>query len=93
MPDILFMDDRVNDMLDALETAMMSVPGWTPQTLPWNAKDKDQAFPLPILGLEYTLSFYGLGRSIRFPTLTALDLRGWSLTGAHSSPSHEPYSG
>jgi hypothetical protein len=85
MPDILFTDDRVNDLLVALETAMMKLPGWTPQTLAWNAKEKDQALPLPILGLEYTLNLYDLDRSIRFPAVTVLDLRGWSLTGARSS--------
>jgi hypothetical protein len=93
MPDILFTDDHVNTLLVALETAILKLPGWTPQTLGWNTKEKDPALPLPILGLEYTLSLYGLDRSIRFPAVTVLDLRGWSLTGARSSISQEAYSG
>lgn len=93
MPDILCTDDRVNALLVALETSIMKLPGWTQQTLVWNTKEKDPSLPLPILGLEYTLSLYGLDRSIRFPAVTVLDLRGWSLTGARSSISHEAYSG
>lgn len=85
MPRILFTDERVNDMLVTLESSIMPENDrlftWKPAEISWSA-EKNDVLPVPILGLEYTLSLYAIDRSIRFAAVTSLDLRNWSLTGS-----------
>ena len=85
MPDTLVTDDLTNDMLIALERVILHKYGHvftskSSTVLNWRSPKANDILPLPILGLEHTLSLYGVDRSIRMYAITVLDLRDWSLT-------------
>jgi len=73
-------------MLIALESFILHKYGrlltWRSSTLNWRSRKPYDMLPVPILGLEHTLSLYGVERSIRLYAITVLDLRDWSLTCA-----------
>jgi hypothetical protein len=85
MPDILFADNGVNDLLIMLENFILEdndrLLTWQPPVLSWRSKEKNGIIPIPVIGLEHTLSLYGIDRSVRFSAITVLDLRNWSLPG------------
>ena len=88
IPDVLYTDPEVNDMLLKLENTMIA--RWYPwsngepreMVLDWSEKFNHKGIlPLPIIGLEYTLSLYFPTTPVDLSNISTLDLRERNLTG------------
>src|SRR5207248_252466 len=96
MPEVLFTDERTNKMLLNLEDAMSlrhealsKQESKTKTIIMWQADDA--VIPLPIMGLEFTLSFYFPTSFIDLSYITDLYIHNWSLTGISNCPSPIDY--
>jgi hypothetical protein len=85
MPQSLYVDERVNKMLLNLEDAMSLKHEVSTRQEPktktivvWNG-DKEM-LPLPIVGLDFTLSFYFPTIPVNLSFITELYINDWSLT-------------
>ena len=85
MPEALYVDKRVNKMLLNLEDAMSLrhevFARQEPKTktiVMWDG-DKEM-IPLPIMGLDFTLSFYFPTIPVNLSFITELYINDWSLT-------------
>ena len=85
MPEVLFMDERVNAMLLNLEDAMClrhevfyKQEPKTKTTVMWEGDN--EMIPLPIMGLDFTLSLYFPTTPFSLSFITELYINDWSLT-------------
>lgn len=87
MPEPLFADECVNRMLVKLEDGMLAKyePFSNLQRrsfcLDWSMGPFDYSLPLPILGLEFTLTFYHPSTQIDLHYITDLNLSYWDIEG------------
>jgi hypothetical protein len=85
MPDALYVDERINKMLVNLEDAIALRPEVfarhepKPKTIVMWDGDKEM-IPLPIMGLDFTLSFYFPTLPVNLSFITELYINDWSLT-------------
>jgi hypothetical protein len=90
----MYSDDRVNEMLVPLEDSMLAKfypPSTEPEQslakfrrLDWSGKAEHRSrhrIPLPIYGLEFTLSLYFRDTRISLSNITDLNLSGMNLKG------------
>jgi hypothetical protein len=85
MPEALYTDERTNGMLHQLEDCMLAKydPGTDSCRLIWSDRaQSDTTLPVPIIGLEYTLTFYYSSTPIDLKNVTHLDLSSCNLTGS-----------
>jgi hypothetical protein len=85
MPDALYTEERVNRMLVELEDTMIfgKDPATVSEEVHFFWQNNEGIMPLPIMGLEYTLSLYFPTTPIDFSNITRLYLINWSLTGMY----------
>jgi hypothetical protein len=85
MPEALYVDERVNKMLLNLEDAMSLKHEVSARQEPktktivvWNGDN--EMLPLPIVGLDFTLSLYFPTIPVNLSFITELYINDWSLT-------------
>lgn len=89
MPEALYSDEIVCGMLVRLEDSMFAnfyIPKSSPLRifdLDWSANAPSKALPLPILGLDFTLTFYFPTTPINLSNIRKLSLNSWPITGIY----------
>ena len=85
MPEAFYVDERVNKMLLNLEDAMSLRPEIFARQEPktntivmWDGDE--EMIPLPIMGLDFTLSFYFPTIPVNLSFITELYINNWGLT-------------
>jgi hypothetical protein len=93
VPEVLYKNIKVYDMLLKLEDSMIArwYPWpdgkWRQLRIDWSDPPLHKGtMPIPIIGLEYTLSLYFPTTPIDLSNVVELDLRGRNLTGTHPYP-------
>jgi len=92
MPEALYSDDCVCTMLLRLEDSMFRnfyIPKSSPLrifNLDWSAEAPSKSLPLPILGLDYTLTLYFRTTPINLSNIRKLSLNSWPITGTKLHP-------
>jgi hypothetical protein len=84
MPKILYTDRATNEFLLKLEDCMLAKYDHSRPSchLDWRSEETRQGrLPLPIFGLNYTLTFYYPTKPIDLGNITSLYLGGCALTG------------